>query len=260
MQHERKHSDIQNVLQNPLSTVKPVLTFAEPNHEQEKISQPSDNLVCKENVPNRCHVMLSKWNCKNKGIYTCSTCKKQFKYKKALEEHESTHTGEKPYKCDKCSRSFGFHRSFVRHALTHEKPSFECEICNKKLRTKENLKKHKLSKHSNSFKCEICDKKLSTKLTLQNHYLTHTGEKPFTCDICNKGFAQKSLLMHHERKHTDIQNVPHNPLSTMKPVLTFAESNHQQEKISKSSDNLVCKENVPNLSTIMFSKQNCKGK
>ncbi|CAL1300486.1 unnamed protein product [Larinioides sclopetarius] len=153
-------------------------------------------------IPNTSHAIVSEQNFKCKGKYTCSTCKKRFKAKKSLEEHEHIHSGEKPHKCDKCSKSFSFYGNFVRHALIHAKPSFECEICDKKFRTKENLKRHKLSNHSNSFKCEICERKLSTKLNLQHHYLTHTGEKPFTCEFCNKRFARKCVLIQHEQTHT----------------------------------------------------------
>ncbi|GBM49823.1 Zinc finger protein 208 [Araneus ventricosus] len=251
-------------VQDQISTMKPVLAFAESIHAQEEISQSSDNLVCQEkellSVSNSSHAMFSEQNCKGKGKHICATCKKRFKAKKSLEEHESVHSGEKPYKCDKCSRSFGFYGNFVRHSLMHGKPSFECEICNKKFQTKEYLKRHKLSKHSNNFKCEICEKKLSTKLNLQNHYLTHTVEKPFTCDICNEIFARKSLLTQHEQTHTDKQNMLQDKISTVKPGLVFAESNQKQEEKSQFLDNSVYKEKVSKSSYVIFSKQNCKGK
>ncbi|CAL1300484.1 unnamed protein product [Larinioides sclopetarius] len=250
------------LLQDKLSTLKPVLAFAESKKQQE-LSQSTDNLVCEEKelmgIPNTSHAIVSEQNFKCKGKYTCSTCKKRFKAKKSLEEHEHIHSGEKPHKCDKCSKSFSFYGNFVRHALIHAKPSFECEICDKKFRTKENLKRHKLSNHSNSFKCEICERKLSTKLNLQHHYLTHTGEKPFTCEFCNKRFARKCVLIQHEQTHTDKQDMLLDKISALKPCLAFAESNQKQEEIPHFSNNSVCKEKIPNPHTLI-SKQNCKSK
>jgi len=52
----------------------------------------------------------------SKPVNECDVCLKSFSKRKNLEEHRSTHTGERPLSCDVCKRTFN-HRSALR---THE--------------------------------------------------------------------------------------------------------------------------------------------
>ncbi|KAK4297872.1 hypothetical protein Pmani_029730 [Petrolisthes manimaculis] len=47
--------------------------------------------------------------------FACETCHKSFAYRKDLEKHIRTHTGEKPYECHYCPFRFADRSSLVKH-------------------------------------------------------------------------------------------------------------------------------------------------
>lgn len=51
--------------------------------------------------------------------FTCQTCHKSFAYRKDLEKHERTHTGERPYTCHYCPFRFADRSSLVKHRRRH---------------------------------------------------------------------------------------------------------------------------------------------
>ena len=60
--------------------------------------------------------------------------RKDYPQKENLNEHESTHTGEKPFMCTFCEKRFSIKGCLTRHEHTHtEKKPFTCSSCEKGL-------------------------------------------------------------------------------------------------------------------------------
>lgn len=140
---------------------------------------------------------------KDRKIYYCGICGKDFNQNGHLMDHIRIHTGEKPYKCDTCEKCFSRKSHLLTHIPTHSRVKpYTCDVCDKSFKRKTNLNQH-LRVHTleKPFKCDTCDKYYKTKQHLLRHISIHNGEKLFKCDVCDKSFTQKvSLSLHIRRK------------------------------------------------------------
>ena len=74
----------------------------------------------------------------------CSTCDKKFVWKEALQNHQATHSNERPHACNICpdNRSYKTKYDLKQHMIRHYKPKFSCGKCGKKFYTRGNMKQH----------------------------------------------------------------------------------------------------------------------
>ncbi|KZP01840.1 hypothetical protein CALVIDRAFT_474486 [Calocera viscosa TUFC12733] len=146
--------------------------------------------------------------------YACtwSGCGKAYTKPVRLEEHERTHTGDRPYKCDECGQSYMRDTHLAAHMRTHKSDSektFACSegSCGKRFWTSSQLKAH-LATHRGDrpFACDQCEERFVKHTQLRRHVtVVHCppGTKVFRCghEGCEKSFDQGAKLRAHERTH-----------------------------------------------------------
>lgn len=159
------------------------------------------------------HTRVFHLNIKN---YTCDYCNRAFKQLYHLQEHITTHTGEKKFQCDICSKTFSRMSSLRKHMKSHEaapgekskKSPFLCSICGKKFPYSNGAQRHMRTHFDERrYECNICGNKFSQTTHLRVHLRTHTGEKPYPCKLCAESFSLKANLRKHMKNHKKPENV-----------------------------------------------------
>ncbi|XP_076271048.1 uncharacterized protein LOC143202932 [Rhynchophorus ferrugineus] len=98
-----------------------------------------------------------------KEMFSCTECGKEFKSKKNLQSHKSTH-GQVGFKCH-CGALFKHKYNLHRHCKQFHRPNannpvdemliHECPICHNKVKLKRSLQRHIRRKHAEEYK-NIC--------------------------------------------------------------------------------------------------------
>lgn len=133
-------------------------------------------------------------------VFTCKICNRSFGYKHVLQNHERTHTGEKPFECKECHKRFTRDHHLKTHMRLHtgEKP-YHCTHCDRQFVQVANLRRH-LRVHTGErpYSCDLCSSRFSDSNQLKAHVLIHKGEKPFECGRCSGRYRRRHHLMHHK--------------------------------------------------------------
>ncbi|EZA61223.1 hypothetical protein DMN91_005400 [Ooceraea biroi] len=140
-------------------------------------------------------------------IFICTTCNKAFGYKHVLQNHERTHTGEKPYECEICEKKFTRDHHLKTHMRLHtgEKP-FGCEHCDRRFVQVANLRRHmRVHTGERPYPCTTgqCSAKFSDSNQLKTHMLSHKGLKPYECKHCRTRFKKRQQAKQHKCKSTN---------------------------------------------------------
>ncbi|KAJ7600890.1 hypothetical protein C8J56DRAFT_813832 [Mycena floridula] len=102
-------------------------------------------------------------------------CKKSYTKPSRLQEHQRSHSGQRPYVCATCQKSYLRETHLQAHSRTHLPESARPHVC------------------------PSCDKRFWTPQHLRVHLDLHNGEKPFKCTEpgCSEAFAKHNKLRAH---------------------------------------------------------------
>lgn len=153
-----------------------------------------------------------------KKRYRCTFtgCDKGYTKPSRLEEHERSHTGQRPFVCDTCNKSYLRETHLQAHTRSHLPESSRplvCELpnCGKRFWTSQHLRAH--TTWHNGAKKFTCSEPGCGEAFMKHHHLrTHMctvhappGTKPFQCTHqgCTKSFDTKQHLHTHSKVHDD---------------------------------------------------------
>ncbi len=133
------------------------------------------------------------------------SCGKSFKFKKALNNHMQTHTGQGI--CDVC---LGMFTNLKKHkSAAHSGEPVPCTVpgCDKSFYNKDSRNRHIKSVHNNikKHKCPEpgCPSEFSLTSEVSEHIrLVHSKENRFMCFECSASFKTKGRLIAHMSKHS----------------------------------------------------------
>ncbi|XP_054585789.1 zinc finger protein 445 [Eptesicus fuscus] len=133
--------------------------------------------------------------------FLCQPCGKTFTGRKALLNHQRTHTGEEPYPCGEGVKEFT-HRSqsIVRRkqrALSRSPEDPPSRSQDRALQAPQSS-----PAAEKPFTCSHCGKGFQNHSFLFIHQRVHTREKPYQCRDCGKAFRWSSNLSRHQRSHS----------------------------------------------------------
>ena len=99
-----------------------------------------------ENPVTQQHPPFAKENKTNgsaKLAFNCNTCNRSFKKKQVLQNHERTHTGEKPFECKECHKRFSRQHHLNKHMRLHTgEKCHSCSHCKRQFLHESNLRRH----------------------------------------------------------------------------------------------------------------------
>ncbi|KAF9643120.1 hypothetical protein BDM02DRAFT_3157513 [Thelephora ganbajun] len=201
------------------------LSASESNHEQSDVSwqEPESEVESSKILLNskQKSELVSVNNSLVKNVekkYHCTSsgCEKSYSKPCRLEEHERSHTGERPFVCAACSKSYLRETHLQAHARSHLPDSdrpFECpeEGCSKRFWTVQHLRVHE-STHKGEKLWKCTEVGCLESFTKHNHLRAHisavhspVGTKSYRCEHpnCSKSFATNQKLRTHQKIHDE---------------------------------------------------------
>ncbi|KAJ8684106.1 hypothetical protein QAD02_019898 [Eretmocerus hayati] len=157
--------------------------------------------------------------------YKCSYCQKQFAKKFYWQQHERSHTGEKPYQCMVCGRPFAQKSNVKKHMSSHkvwpgtaihslppEAPidgsierSYHCQFCKEIFDSYKALKGHLIVSHLTLKVYKCVQYGCGSMFAELDDFLEHTRSHKraeYRCHICGEAFNTLTDLGLHQYTHS----------------------------------------------------------
>ncbi|XP_043283822.1 zinc finger protein 341-like isoform X2 [Venturia canescens] len=157
--------------------------------------------------------------------YKCGYCDKQFAKKFYWQQHERSHTGEKPYQCVVCGRAFAQKSNVKKHMSSHkvwpgtaihslppEAPpdgsidrTYHCQFCKEIFDSYKALKGHLIVSHLTLKVYKCVQSSCSMMFAELDDFLEHTKShkrSEYRCHVCGEIFNTLSDLGLHQYTHS----------------------------------------------------------
>lgn len=157
-------------------------------------------------------------------LFTCKICSRSFGYKHVLQNHERTHTGEKPFECPECHKRFTRDHHLKTHMRLHtgEKP-YHCDHCDRHFVQVANLRRHmRVHTGEKPYKCEVCKSTFADSNQLKGHKTVHTDKKPFTCEQRREKFRRRKVNVFNKGDKCSGHSSP--PTPVMSPTMSLSDN------------------------------------
>ena len=124
---------------------------------------------------------VSKRTQQNK--YSCSFCKRPFKWRSHWKSHERIHTGERPYKCEICGKAFTRSDGLQCHRTIHAMNKYDSCLLRKNRSTADKDTGHNVEENVTSHEtqsslpqCRLCSKRCYSFAGMMKHMRKHKGK------------------------------------------------------------------------------------
>ncbi|XP_014219914.1 zinc finger protein 341-like isoform X2 [Copidosoma floridanum] len=183
--------------------------------------------------------------------YKCSYCHKQFAKKFYWQQHERSHTGEKPYQCVVCGRPFAQKSNVKKHMSSHKVwPGTAIHSLPPEAPVDGSIER--------SYHCQFCKEIFDSYKALKNHLIvSHLTLKVYKCVQygCGSMFAELDDFLEHTRSHKRSEYRCHvcgdtfNTLSDL-GLHQYTHSVQKQKTTEKYYCCSVCKSSFSNLEAL----------
>ncbi|CRL04852.1 CLUMA_CG017905, isoform A [Clunio marinus] len=155
----KRHLRTSHPLEQPLECCNRIFKFLKDYKKHQMTDHPKaiECLICGKILKSQKTFIVHKKSHQSlsERKFRCShaDCHKAFNFKLHLENHERTHTGDKPFKCKQCEASFKQSYQLTLHIRKHQGIIHECSKCKLKFSLKSQLDKH----------TKVCNKEITGK-------------------------------------------------------------------------------------------------
>ncbi|XP_029042679.1 uncharacterized protein LOC117602259 isoform X2 [Osmia lignaria lignaria] len=183
--------------------------------------------------------------------YKCGYCNKQFSKKFYWQQHERSHTGEKPYQCVVCGRAFAQKSNVKKHMSSHKVwPGTAIHSLPPEAPPDGSIDR--------TYHCQFCKEIFDSYKALKGHLIvSHLALKVYKCvqSSCSMMFAELEDFLEHTRSHKRSEYRCHvcgevfNTLSDL-GLHQYAHSVQKQKTTEKYYCCSVCKSSFSNLEAL----------
>jgi KRAB domain-containing zinc finger protein len=113
--------------------------------------------LCSNNYPTKREIQNHLIAIHTDQSFSCNECDFMTKWQTHLNQHQGrVHSNAKPFECPTCKKKFKTKPEVLQHQSVHKTTNdFECKTCGKMFRSQTNMRRHKLRNHGKEFNFSI---------------------------------------------------------------------------------------------------------